>query len=337
MKKRILVTGANGFIGSHLVRYCLDQGDAVSCYIRPGANTSLMETIIGGLGRVEILRGYLEDTPDLERAVMEKQVIFHLAGAISAFSQEEYDRVNVGGLRAVADALKSTGTPVERVLFISSSAAAGPADRNQPITEEDKPEPILKYGKSKYRGEEYLKNEASFPWTIIRPPPVFGPGDKVSLQLFQIAKAGFRILIPGKKRYYSFIGVKDLVRGMYFSAVMDEGKNELFFLAHDDYYDWASLLRTISRNLFHRRFPLIPFPIPPFFLLVLGGIVEGAARLVKWKRMPYFNVDKAREATAEGFCVSNRKAKKLLGFTPEQSLAEVLYEAGRWYLDQGWL
>ena len=191
MSKLALVTGGQGFIGSHLCGRLISAGHRVRVLARPSSGL----TNLDGLP-VEVVRGDLTGDGSLAQAVAGVDWVFHLAGALKGFSQEELLRVNRDGTKRLVEACAAHTPDLSRFVLVSSLAAAGPsASGGLPRTEDAPPAPLTWYGKSKLEAEMVVL-KAGLPFTILRPPIVFGPRDRDVFSYFQIAKAGV-LPIPG--------------------------------------------------------------------------------------------------------------------------------------------
>src|SRR5262245_13733823 len=188
---RVLVTGASGFIGRQFVDVLCKRGDEVACLVRP---TSKVEPLTKLGARLVV--GDVVEPASLPAAVADVDVVYHLAGQNKANTLAQYCTVNKDGVRNVIAACAERTTPPV-VIVLASLSAAGPMKESRLRTEDDPPEPISHYGRSKRAGE--LAAEAladKVPITILRPPVVFGPGDVAGLPLYRgIHKFGLHLLM----------------------------------------------------------------------------------------------------------------------------------------------
>ena len=179
---KALVTGATGFVGSHLAEALRRRGDEVTALVRSPAKAAAL----GPLG-VRVLPGGLDDPDSLARAAEGQDVVFHVAGLVAARDEAEFLRVNRDGTAGLVAA--AARARVGRFVYVSSMAAGGPADRGRPLTGTEPPNPVTAYGRSKLAGETAVK-AGSLPWVIMRPPTVYGPRDREVLKVFRMARWG---------------------------------------------------------------------------------------------------------------------------------------------------
>ncbi|HSD30556.1 MAG TPA: NAD(P)-dependent oxidoreductase, partial [Gemmatimonadales bacterium] len=163
---RAFVTGATGFVGAHLVDALQRRGDTVVCLVRNAAKAR-------GLGwtGVRLLEGDLDMPDALREGCAGAEVVYHVAGRISARNPEEFLSVNRDGTARVLEAAGLQ--PPRRLVYVSSLAVGGPTVPGQPIDETRAPAPVTAYGQSKLAAEELVRASA-VPWTIVRPPVVYG-------------------------------------------------------------------------------------------------------------------------------------------------------------------
>ncbi|MGA2680074.1 MAG: NAD(P)-dependent oxidoreductase [Sedimentisphaerales bacterium] len=334
----VLVTGASGFIGRHLVRRLTELGNRVSCLVR--ATSSIDELRSAG---AQLVTGDLTDCASIKRALAVSQagIVFHLAGLIKTLRTDDFLRVNAGGVESVAAACADrTDKPV--LVVVSSLAAAGPCAVGQPRVESDAPTPVSNYGRSKLAGEQAAARYAGVvPISIVRPPIVFGPSDKGMLEMFRpIARWGIHA-VPGQgERCLSLIHVADLVEGLLLTAEKGErlyhngspGQG-IYFMAAADYPTYAELGQAMAIALGKKRATVVHLPGPLVRLVGLCGDAMGRIR----QRPAWVNSDKMTEALAGSWTCSSTKARTHLGWSPAAASTERLHETVQWYHHAGWL
>ena len=215
---RALVTGATGFVGSHLAEELLGRGWTVRCTARGSSNTRWLD----GLA-VERVALDLRDPAAMPAATRDVDVVFHVAGVLSGATAADFE---AGNVRATEQLLAATPAGT-RFVYVSSLAACGPNPDAAPLDERALCRPISLYGRSKRDAEEAVHRGAGQRTvTIVRPPAVYGPRDEAFLQLVRTLAAGWAPHVGGKKRV-SVVHVRDLVRGIA-DAAGPAGAGETF-------------------------------------------------------------------------------------------------------------
>ena len=341
---KCLVTGASGFIGTHLVRALIERGDQVNCLVR---RTSKLPRLNGLPIRLAL--GDITDAESLPPLLAECDVVYHLAGLTKALSVQEFLRVNAGGIEGLMQAAAALPTPPV-VVFVSSLAASGPASNGHPREPHQPPQPVSNYGKSKLAGEIAAAEYADrVPLSILRPPIVIGEGDYLALGLFHTVYAFRFHLVPGlKPNRFSVVHVADLVQAII--AAGERGRRVtpkdsavngtpdpigqgIYFPADIEMPDFAELGQLIARGLGRDRVRCIH--TPSFGVQVSGFLGEVAGQILRHPMS--LNLDKAREAAAGSWTCSPRTANEELGFQPGAPLAERFRQTAQWYLREGWL
>ena len=337
---KVLVTGGCGFIGSHLIRRLVSQGEQVTCLDQAAASPGPICDL-----PVTIVRGDIRREVPLLEAVAGKQVVYHVAGCLFPRASRDFYRVNAEGTAAVARACAAQSPP-PTLIFVSSLAAAGPSLPGRPRREIDPPRPVSHYGRSKRAGELALQEHAArLPATIIRPAAVFGEGDRTGISMFRpIARLGVFAYTVWPTVAISLIHVQDLVtllmRAAQRGARLPSGCADqevpgrgIYYAASDEHQVGAQWGRTLARSLGRERVINVPVPAPA--LWPVAAACQLHALLVR--RPPAFSWDRARSATAGRWLCSSQLAADELGFRPAASLHERLRQTADWYRAQGWL
>lgn len=321
---KALVTGASGFIGSHLVEELTRKGYDVTCLVRQTSSLKWIE----GLD-VKLLCGDCEDPDSLRRIPGDFDYVFHLAGLTKAPREEDFFRANVKGTENLLKAVSEKDNRVKRFIHLSSLAAAGPSMNGAPRTESSEPEPVSSYGKSKLESEGVIMRlKKDFPVTIIRPPAVYGPRDRDFYVLFRMLKRGFYPYWG--KCYYSLLYVDDLVKGLVSAAEAKETEGGVYFLSDGSVYSNEDIVKEIAKVLGTRTVMRIRIPKP--VLAVLVGIGK---KMVKGTSI--INRDKLRELKYIRWTCDSSKAGKDFGFVPKVSLKEGIKWTADWYRIHQWL
>ena len=340
----ILVTGASGFIGGRVVRRLVAIHSNVSCLVRASSRIDALKGL-----EVQLIAGDVTDQAHVEAALDQSQaaIVLHLAGLVRARSQREFMRVNAGGVETIAAACADRAD-ASVLVVVSSLAAAGPCPAKHSRTESDLPAPVSNYGRSKLAGERAAMRHAHrVPITIVRPPIVFGPGDRGLLQMFRpIARRGIH-LAPGGKRSaehrYSLVYVDDLANGVLLAAEKgerlcqnDESGQGIYYCAGSDQPTYAELGESMAAAMGRSAPVVIPVPGP---LTRLAGVVTDVAGSLRGSgsRPGWISRDKTTEALAGSWTCSALKARAHLGWSPAGTLAERMSETAKWYRDAGWL
>jgi nucleoside-diphosphate-sugar epimerase len=343
MTKRVLITGASGFVGGWLSEFLLRSGYQVSALVRnPAAAKHLAaDTEAHSL---ELIRGDLKDDAALAQAVSKVDTVFHVAGSVRALTPRELFDVNEEGSRRVLAACAARQTS-PNVVLVSSLAAAGPSKNDGWKAESDAAMPVSHYGKSKLAGERVARAFADkLRVSIVRPPIVFGGRDSAFAEMIRpIVSLGLHPY-PGAFpfRRYSIIHVHDLCRAMWMISERGEallssdedsarGKG-IYFVADPKRFGYVELGNLIAQAM-GARF-MIPTPMPDAICWIgsafneMVGQMRGKPCLV--------NFDKVRESTAGSWTCSSEKIVRQMAWSPHKSAAERMQETVDWYFENGW-
>lgn len=304
-----------------------------------GTSIFLLTQLNPNLHNIKIVEGNILDTASLAPIVESVDYIFHLAGVIRGYTQQEYDRINLGGTKNIIKSCCDFNPNLKRLVVISSMVATTAGTLEKPACEDEPGLPVPRdfYGVSKFRIEQFARScFHRLPITIVRPCPVLGPGDMVSFGLFKMAKIGLKIRYPGKKkRLFNFIDVEDLVHSIYLCSTNQNAVGETFHVAGDKVMTWEDLQELIAYLIFDRPYgSLISVTFPDFLLHFIAIVTEAVYRLFR-KPAPFYNRSKAQNATYLSNVCSTEKAKRVLGWKPNHNYISMVKRAGNWYKSQG--
>jgi dihydroflavonol-4-reductase len=327
-KLKALVTGANGFVGSHLVEGLLSRGYRVTSQVRKTGNLRWLSGL-----NVEYVYADISDKDSLKSVFKDVDFVFHVAGLTKAKSEEEYFRANYQGTKNLVEVCVEDNPQIKRFIYISSQAAVGPGKDEKPLDETSPCNPITDYGKSKLEGERMVLDYSSkLPVTVIRPPAVYGPRDTDILGFFKVANKGFKTLFGKGESYISLCYVEDLINGIILASENPKAIGEIYFIADDQVYSWREAFGIIAKILDKK---LVTLRIPIAFLFILAFASENIFKL--FGKPALLNVQKAREITRKYWLCDISKAKRELGFSPRYNLDEGAKKTMRWYKEKGWL
>ncbi|VAX32338.1 UDP-glucose 4-epimerase [hydrothermal vent metagenome] len=332
---KVLVTGATGFIGSHLVEALAGRGYSVKCLVRSSSNLRWIETLLSpskitnlpGASSVELFYGDCQDKNCLQGAVKDCDYVFHLAGVTKTAEEDNFFAVNVKGTENIVNALTGSGSRLKRFIFLSSLAAVGPSINGIPVTESTEPHPVSSYGKSKLEAEGIVYNARDkIPVTIIRPPAVYGPRDRDFHMLFRMIKRG--IFPYWGKTVYSLVYVDDLINGILFSITNELATGKRYFISDSNVYTNEDIAFEIARTL-ERSF--IKLRIPKAVMPLLAGISE------RFSKGGIINRDKIRELDHPYWLCDSTLATQELGYKSTVTLKEGMKWTADWYRINRWL
>jgi nucleoside-diphosphate-sugar epimerase len=329
----VFLTGGTGFIGKHFLRRFEELGRDVRCMVRNSSSTDAI-----GRFDCEIVEADLSDLDSLTQAVANCKTVFHVAGKSRNATNGDLHETNCQGTRNLALAcLRQPNPPT--MIFVSSLAAAGPSQVNQPKTESDPCQPVSKYGRSKLDAESALRELSDeLAVSVIRPPIVFGEEDTVTLDLFSTIKKFRLYAMPGcDHKEYSLIHADDLVESAlaieHSGQRIEKGDDSkgIYFAACPEDLSGKGFAEHIGKSVSRRP---LTVPVPHAIVKMIAAANEAISAMTPWK--PFVNWDKAREVTAGSWTCS---AAKLLQETAIQfdTLEDRFAQTAEGYRRKGWL
>jgi nucleoside-diphosphate-sugar epimerase len=322
---KIAITGANGFVGSNLVRFLSANDFEVTPLVRVGADLSLLPT------DVKPLEVDYNDGASFAEAIAECDVLIHNAAITRGKNWDEYHQQNVALTEQVITAVNRTQR-VKQLVFISSQAASGLCSGIKGKTEEDRCSPLTYYGKSKLHAENLVKQISKKPWTIIRPTSVYGPGDRDFLHYFKFVKSGVAPLVGFKPKYVCMIYIEELC---YFIGKTLDNKdafNETFFASDGLVYSWDDFIDKLEIAI-GKKAKRIRIPESLLGFVALSNEVMGKLQ----DKTPLITFQKLKEIKGSFWTCNPAKSQKILGIEPFDRFEENIRETYEWYQDQKWL
>lgn len=329
--KKILITGASGFVGSHLVEEALRRGLDVYAGVRKKSSRQYLKD-----ERINFFELNFANVTDMAEKLktINFDYIVHNAGVVSAPKLEDYFRVNCDYVKNFTDAIYTSGHLPKKFTFISSLAASGPAS-NEDLTDflklEDEPNPINAYGKSKLAAEKHLESSADFPYLNMRLTAVYGPREKEILTFFKLLNKGLEGYIGTKKQDLTFIYVKDLVK-LIIDATLSPYERATYLVSDGNYHP-ATDLGKYGKKILNKKSLKIHVPV---------GLVRGIAYLLEnmgklTGSYPPLNLEKVHILSSLNWKCDINPIKKDFNFQPQYDLEKGVKETIEWYKKNKWL
>lgn len=324
----VLVTGANGFIGSHLTEALLGRGYRVRCMVRRVSDLTFVRDL-----PVEWVYADVRDAKGLRQACQDVDTICHCAALTRALDLETFLRVNTEGTGALARAAIEANPDLQRFVFVSSQTVAGPSQSPGDLMDESRsPQPLTWYAKSKWAAEQaLLAMNDGLPLTIIRPAAVYGPRDRDFFAYFELVKRGLQLELGRDERWYSLIYVRDLVELVLMAMEKEAALGQTYF-ACTETRTYKELSQAIA-DAMNRRPLRITLPEAALTPIALGAKVQ--ARLTG--RPALLNEQRVLDIRHRYWLCSGDKARQELGFVPHYDLHTAVRETANWYWENGWL
>lgn len=334
---KILITGASGFIGGFLVKEALDRGYEVWAGIRyTSSRANLQDERIRFIdlkyGDLQALTAQLSD---FVRTEGPWDYVIHNAGLTKTLDKKNFYKINAENTHRFIQALAGAGCRPKKFLLMSSLSSYGRGDETtfRPIRLDDPQLPDTAYGKSKLEAEKYVRAQTYFPYVILRPTGVYGPGEKDYFMEIRSVQSGLDLAAGFVPQRITFIYVKDLARVAFLALENDAIRNKHYFVADGDVHTDESFARLIQEILQKKH--VIRGRIPLCLVRVACLCSEGIGRLMK-KSMT-LNTDKYIILKQRNWICDVTPLQDDLNFKAEYPLRRGLEESIEWYRKEGWL
>jgi len=328
IKNIALVTGANGFVGSHLVDFLLEKNFKVKCLVRKTSDLKWLKD-----KDVEIFDCGLFDIDDLNNAVKNVDYVFHVAGVVKSKKPEGYFKGNVETTKNLLEACLKTKETIKKVVIVSSQTACGPSLGGKLVDESTKPHPITTYGRSKWEEELMATSYMDrLPITICRAPAVYGERDTEILIFFDTFNKGLMTTIGIKDKNISLIHVVDLVKGFYLAAINPISSGQTYFISSEVIYNWKQI-GDITYKVLNKK--PINIKVPHLVVYTVAAIAQSFAMFSS--KAATLNLEKARDLIQSDWTCDTSKAVRELGYKQEISAEEGVARTCKWYKEVGWL
>jgi nucleoside-diphosphate-sugar epimerase len=326
---KVLLTGATGFLGAHVVEALLAAGHEVRALVRRSSDTTRLQA-----RGVALSVGALDAGEGLDEALAGVEAVAHLAGGGKVRRTRDIYAGNVDTTEHLLAAVARRAPDLARFVHVSSLAAHGPSPDGRPRDPDAPPAPVTHYGRAKAQAEAaVLARRDTFPVTIIRPPAVYGPGDTRMLGLYRVIDRLGVAPLPGRDHTASLIYGPDCAAAIV-AALADRRpvSGRAYFVEDGAPRAQAEIGRLIGAAL-GRSVRLVP--VPGVALTLLGALNDGLGRLTG--RAVALGRDKVRDLAQPHWICSAAPIRAELGWAPTVAFPEGAQRTARWYRERGWL
>lgn len=334
---KILITGASGFIGGFLVEEALRRGYETWAGVRASSSKAHLQD-----KRIRFIDLKYNDSEALTQQLAAFahehgawDFVIHNAGLTKTLDKRNFFRVNAENTHRFIEALAAANCKPRKFLLMSSLSSYGQGDEQtfRPISLDDPQQPNTAYGQSKLAAENYLRNQSHFPYIILRPTGVYGPGEKDYFMEVKSVKSGFDFAVGSEPQRITFIYVKDLATAAFLALEKEEIKNRHYFVADGDVHTDESYARLIQeilgkKHVLHARIPLGLVHVACLCSEYIGKLLKKSMTL---------NSDKYIILKQRNWICDVKPLHDDLGFVPTYPLRKGLEESIAWYKKEGWL
>jgi len=327
MNKKVLITGSNGFVGSHVVESLINSDFLTYAGVRKTSNTKYLKD-----PRTNFFYFSFDEEDNLREQLRTHKFDYIIlnAGVTIANNKEQYFKINAGYTRKFCKILVEEKVIPKKLVFISSLASHGPAEyqATQILDKNAVPHPVTWYGESKLQAEQFIQSFTQIPSLIFRPTAVYGPRDTAMLEVYKTIKRGIEPKIGFGTQGQTFIHVKDLA-DLIVASLDNNVVNKAYFVGDGTEYPSEVLNGIIKEKLGVKTLKItIPIPIMKMiaFLSEMIGKVKG--------EVPLLNSNKVKEYFTRSFAIDTSELKNDFNFAPAYDLKSGMEETLDWYIEQ---
>ena len=322
---KLAVTGATGFVGGHVARALRRSGHELACLVRQRSRASALEA-----EGCSLVLGSLEDEAALVDLVAHAEGVVHVAGVVEAAGEAVLMRANRDATARLARAARAAGAA--RLVYVSSLSVTGPSAPGRPLDESGPPRPVTSYGRSKLAGEAAVR-EAGVPFTILRPPAVYGPGDRQFLRVFRLARRGIVPILGDGRQELSLVHASDLGGAVAAVLASPAAAGRVYHAAHPEVVTQRRLVEAIAAAAGRPRAAVLP--LPAGLVRALLHVTAAAASFAG--RATVLGPDKAPELLAPAWTCSSEAIARDTGWRAGTPLLAGLAETATAYERAGLL
>ncbi|MFC1642904.1 NAD-dependent epimerase/dehydratase family protein [Myxococcota bacterium] len=326
----VLLTGASGFLGSHIAEQLSRADVPVRALVRHSSDVRWLRT----LPNVELFGAALDQSERLRRAMEGVTAIVHCAGLIKARNEAEFFRVNTEGTERLLEAAGTVSGQLQRFVLVSSLAAIGPSDeRGTPVAPDAAPHPVTSYGRSKRAAERAAcACRDDFPLVILRPSAVYGPRDRETLAFFRSVQWGVLPTFGSASHKITLVYGVDAAKACIRAIEADVPSGSAFFVDDGEVYTFQDLVQAAEAAVERRAWLRFPLPRRLVEAVAVGVELYGQVR----DQAVMLTRDKCRELFAQ-WVADSSATSAALGWTPEVKFQVGARMTVAWYREHGWL
>ncbi|MBR3513987.1 MAG: NAD(P)-dependent oxidoreductase [Bacteroidaceae bacterium] len=338
-QRKVLVTGASGFIGSFIVAEGLQRGYQVWAGMRGSSSRQYLtdpriQFAQLDMGNPERLRQQLGA---LKAEMGGWDYVVHAAGATKALHREDFFRTNTDGTRHLIEALQALDMVPRRFVFVSSLSIFGAIREQpypyQPIRLTDTPVPNTAYGESKLAAEQFVCRQEWLPWVILRPTGVYGPRERDYFLMAKSIRQHVDFAVGYRPQDITFVYVADVVQAVFLALEREGVEHQAFFLSDGQVYDSRRFSDLLQQHMGTRLVLHIKAP-----LWFLRAVCTVSGTVNRWMgKLTTLNMDKYHILSQRNWQCDIEPTRQLLGYDPQWPLERGVKETVSWYKQNGWL